>query len=130
MLDRYSNLRVFRALLRQIILSGLQIKEYLGNFHSQSTTEIDLGSCDADKTFSAVLEHNGKLNPRENAHLQCAVLYTTTDGRRRVRLCNLAVQIVELAGNVFRYADLDAVVSHFARKGKSPRNLCSKWKKR
>ena len=36
---------------------------------------------------------------------------------RRVRVCNLALQTVELAANVFHYADMEAVLAHMARAG-------------
>jgi len=31
----------------------------------------------------------------------------------------MALQVVEMAGNVFQYADLDATLCHFAREGQS-----------
>lgn len=46
------------------------------------------------------------------------MLHTTTDGRRRVRVVNLALQVAELGANVFRFADMDVVVAHFVRQCK------------
>lgn len=109
---------------------------------------------DADKSISVTLEHSGKLNEGGYAFLQCAVLYTAARGRpspsplvngevdgsaeaeevpemrgqRRVRVLNLAVQVAGLAGSVFRFADMDAVVVALLRRcesGLSHRSYCA-----
>jgi protein transport protein SEC24 len=71
----------------------------------------------ADSSFAVELTHGGRLDARENAHIQCALLYTTIDGQRRVRVINLAMTVADLAGNVFKYADMDATVAYFAKDG-------------
>lgn len=45
------------------------------------------------------------------------MLYTSAAGERRVRVCNLGLQVAGMAGNVFRFADMDAVVCHLVRQG-------------
>jgi protein transport protein SEC24 len=100
--------------------SGLRISAHYGNFHQRSPTDLEFGTLDADKAISIALEHSSRSldNERqEYAYLQCAVLYTTVKGERRVRTINLALQVAALAGNVFRFADMDAAVCHFAREG-------------
>jgi protein transport protein SEC24 len=94
---------------------GLRISKYYGNFHERSVTDLDIGILDADKAISVQIEHSRKLDARDYVFLQCAVLHTTPQGQRRVRTCNLALQVADLAANVFRYADMDAVVCHLAR---------------
>jgi protein transport protein SEC24 len=77
----------------------------------------------ADSTFAVELTHGGRLDARENAHIQCALLYTTVGGQRRVRIITLAMTIADLAGNVFKYADMDATVAYFAKDGELTNDL-------
>ena len=39
------------------------------------------------------------------------------NAERSVRVCNLGVQVASMAGNVYRFADMDAVVCHLIREG-------------
>lgn len=97
----------------------MRISKYLGNFHEPelSATDIQFGTLDADKAFSVVFEHGRALDEHDLAFVQCAVLHTTVTGERLVRVVNLALQVAGLAGNVFRFADMDTVVCHMVREG-------------
>lgn len=96
---------------------------YNGTFNQSSPTDITLGLLDTDTSFAVTFEHSrflsGKgMDEKEYAHIQCAVLYTTVGGQRRVRTINVAVQVASLAANVFRFADLDATVCLWTKEGK------------
>ncbi|KIY47838.1 vWA-like protein [Fistulina hepatica ATCC 64428] len=105
----------YNCMARVRCSNGLRVSSYNGNFCKQSVTDISFGVLDADKAFSACLEHTRTLDTRDFAYVQLAVLYTTVEGERRVRTCNLALPVAELAANVFAGADMDAVASHLAR---------------
>lgn len=96
---------------------GLRIGKQYGNFYDSASGDMQFGTLDADKSVSVVLEHSRSLDDRQYAFLQSALLYTTVTGQRRVRVCNVALQVVTLAGNVFRFADMDTVVTHMIREG-------------
>lgn len=72
---------------------------------------------DADKSICVAFEHVRTLDDRQYAFVQSAILYTTATGERRVRVHNLALRVVSLAGNVFQYADMDATVTYLLREG-------------
>lgn len=57
-----------------------------------------------------------KLAERGEAYLQFALLYSTTEGARRVRVHTLALPITQSLGTTFRGADLDAYMSYVSRK--------------
>ena len=80
--------------------------------------DLQFGTMDADKSVVVVFDHAHTLDDRNYAFVQSAVLYTTVTGERCVRVCNVALQVASLAGNVFRFADMDTVVSVMIREGK------------
>jgi protein transport protein SEC24 len=79
---------------------------------------LEFGLIDEGKAFGAVLKHEGgRLDEKQPAFVQVAILYTTTSGERRVRCLNMSFTTTSLIGNVFRFADLDASVTIFFKEG-------------
>ncbi|KAH7913293.1 hypothetical protein BJ138DRAFT_1171379 [Hygrophoropsis aurantiaca] len=115
----FTRTTAYNCLMRIRCSTGLRVSKHFGSFHERTVTDLEIGILDSDKAISVLLEHTRTLDERQYAYLQCAVLYTTPSGQRRVRSCNLALQVVTLAGNVFRYADMDTVVCHLARESMS-----------
>lgn len=109
----------YNCTLRVRTSYGLQVDQLTGNFYLSDPSTPILGTLDADQTFSVSLSVTATLSTHQYASIQCAVLHTTTDGRRRVRVVNLALQVAELGANVFRFADMDVVVAHFVRQSMS-----------
>ncbi|KAL5536166.1 SFB3 [Sanghuangporus sanghuang] len=100
---------------------GLKTRAFYGALTESSVSPGSLifGVMHADSAFAVELSHSSgrgtPLDSREYAHLQCAVLYTTRQGSRRVRVLNVAFQVAGMAGNVFRYADSDATICFLAK---------------
>ena len=111
---------MYNCQVRVRLSKGLRIKAYYGTFHQRNPTDLEFGLLHADNAFSVEFEHSSRhaMDEREYAHLQCAALYTTVDGLRRVRVMNVAFQVSALAGNVFRYADVEATVCHLVKEGR------------
>ncbi|KAJ6582891.1 sec24-related protein [Mycena vulgaris] len=111
-----SRMTGYNCTMRVRTSNGIRVSEHCGNFFRRVPTDLDFGVLDADTAVSVTLQHSGgKLDTRGYVFLQSAVLYTTIEGLRRVRTCNLALPIVELAWNVFRLSDLDTTVYYLAR---------------
>lgn len=104
--------------LERSVYAGLQVDQLTGNFHLSDPSTPTSGTLDADQAFSVSFNVTATLSTHQYASIQCAVLHTTTDGRRRVRVVNLALQVADLGVNVFRFADMDVVVAHFVRQCK------------
>ena len=97
--------------------TGLRVAKQYGNFYENAAGDMQFGTMDADKAVAVLFEHSHNLDERRYAFVQSATLYTTIAGERRVRVCNVALQVVTMAGNVFRYADMDTVVAYMLRQG-------------
>ena len=99
------------------IYAALDYVSALDNFSSLTLDSIS--SLISPKGGSSESSHQRiTLSKQTQAHLQSALLYTTAAGERRVRVCNLSLPVVSLAGNVYRYGDYEGVVAAFAKIGK------------
>ncbi|KAF9210180.1 COPII coat Sec23p-Sfb3p heterodimer component [Haplosporangium sp. Z 27] len=105
----------YNALMRVRCSAGLRISEHLGNFHMKNSTDLELAGVDSEKAFGVLVRHDGKLDDRKEASFQVALLYTTADGLRRVRVHNFSTPVTTLMGNVFRWADMDTTINFLAK---------------
>ncbi|CAA6660059.1 unnamed protein product [Spirodela intermedia] len=86
---------------------GLQVQEYYGNFCKRIPTDIDLPGIDCDKTIMVTFKHDDKFQENTECAFQCALLYTTVYGERRIRVTTLSLPCTSMLSNLFRSADLD-----------------------
>ncbi|KAH8926212.1 hypothetical protein BT69DRAFT_1311849 [Atractiella rhizophila] len=105
----------YNATMRIRCSNGLRVSDHFGNFFMRNSTDVEFGIIDADKAIAAIVKHEGKLDEKQEAHFQCAVLYTTATGERRVRTHNLAIPVSTVLGDVFRYADMDTTLACVAK---------------
>lgn len=101
----------FDAVMTVRCSSGLKVAEYYGNFYHRTPHELDLATIDCDKTFGIRLEHDSKLKEDTEACLQTALLYTTMDGKRRIRVHTISVPITSAMATIYRNSDVDAIVN-------------------
>ena len=52
--------------------------------------------------------------------IQCALLYTTITGERRIRVINLSLPCTSMLSNLFRSADLDSQFACMLKQGRCP----------
>lgn len=84
------------------------VDDQCGNFYMSNATDIELAGVHADTTLGVSLKHEGsKLSEGAPVYFQCALLYTTAEGQRRVRVHNLSLSVGGSANPVFKHADLD-----------------------
>jgi protein transport protein SEC24 len=108
----------YQALMKVRCSNGLQVSAYHGNFKQHNFgAELEFGTIDADKAVGVMFSYDGKLDPRQDAHFQCALLYTTASGERRIRCINSVASVSEAGSETMRFVDQDAVVALIAKEG-------------
>ncbi|KAF5204290.1 transport protein Sec24-like [Thalictrum thalictroides] len=105
----------FEAVMRVRCSQGLQVQEYSGSFCKRIPTDVDLPAIDSDKTIMVTFKHDDKLVEGTECAFQCAVLYTTIYGERRIRVTTLSLPCTSVLSNLFRAADLDAQFANFLK---------------
>ncbi|OXM76086.1 protein transporter SEC24 [Cryptococcus neoformans Bt63] len=99
--------------------NGLRVSDHLGNFYQRSLTDLEYATIDSAKSFTAVLKHEHRLDDRQPAFIQVAILYTSKEGERRVRCLNMSFVVTSMIGNVFKFADQEACVAVLLKAGLS-----------
>ncbi|EPS72258.1 hypothetical protein M569_02500 [Genlisea aurea] len=97
----------FEAVMRVRCSQGIQVQEYSGNFCRRIPTDVDLPAIDCDKAILVSLKYDDKLQEGTECSFQCALLYTTVYGHRRIRVSTLSLPCTNMLSNLFRSADLD-----------------------
>jgi protein transport protein SEC24 len=110
-----SAVHAYDGLLRVRVSGALTVDKYLGNIHMLNATDVSLPALDARTTVAAIIGHNEKQDESRESVIQCALLYTNAQGQRMIRVHNLSVPTTSSMANIFRSADLDALLVLAAR---------------
>ncbi|KAI3856414.1 hypothetical protein MKW92_012316 [Papaver armeniacum] len=105
----------FEAVMRVRCSQGLQVQEYTGSFCKRIPTDVDLPAIDCDKTIMVTFKHDDKFLEGSECGFQCALLYTTIYGQRRIRVTTLSLPCTAVLSNLFRSADLDTQFACFLK---------------
>ncbi|XP_037433476.1 protein transport protein Sec24-like CEF [Triticum dicoccoides] len=99
----------------EAVMRGLQVQDYSGNFCKRVPTDIDLPAIDSDKTIMVSFKHDDKFQENSECGFQCALLYTTVYGQRRIRVINISLPCTSMLSNLFRCADLEAQFTYVVK---------------
>ncbi|TLS22884.1 uncharacterized protein PpBr36_06168 [Pyricularia pennisetigena] len=106
----------YQALMKVRCSNGLQVSAYHGNFIQHTfNADLEIGVIDQDKAIGVSFSYDGKLDSKLDAHFQAALLYTTGNGERRVRCCNIIASVNENPRESMKFVDQDAVYSILAK---------------
>ncbi|KAM4703410.1 protein transport protein Sec24C isoform 2-T2 [Rhinophrynus dorsalis] len=105
----------FDAVMRVRTSTGIRATDFFGAFYMSNTTDIELAGLDCDKTITVEFKHDDKLNEDTGALLQCAVLYTSCGGQRRLRIHNMALNCCTQLADLYRNCETDTLINYFAK---------------
>ncbi len=89
---------------------GLRMSEKFGNFFTRDGNEMEIAAVSCDSSFGVMLTHDRKITQKEAA-IQTALLYTSPEGQRRIRVHTLSLPVTSALGNLFRFSDLDTIIN-------------------
>lgn len=108
------NYEVFRVLTRNNAYDvafrvrcsdGYSVIAYTGNFVRVNAIDFELPSIDADKTIGVMMRSEGSVPRSDRLSVQAALLYSTPDGERKIRILNLYLPLEKKFSNIFKYVD-------------------------
>ncbi|KAH3762193.1 transport protein Sec24 [Pelomyxa schiedti] len=102
------------AVMRLRCSRGLTVSGYFGNFFIRSNDLLALPAIDDCKAIAFQLSVSEPVN-MQFSYLQYALLYTTTNGERRIRVSTLCLPVVDQPQQIFKYIDTEALVNMIAK---------------
>jgi len=118
----------FEAVLRIRCTKGMRINRFYGNFHIRGTDLLALPNCNSDSVFAFDLCHdetpggsptNGgggaSMTANSSVTIQSALLYTTDDGERRIRVATQSLRLSSRPAEVMANADAACITTLLAK---------------
>lgn len=105
----------WEAVMRIRCSKGLRVSAFYGHFFVRSTDLLALPACDADKAFAVEIQHEETVVTGQTAYVQAALLYTSSNGERRIRVHTAALPIVSDLVELYRSSDAGATAALLAK---------------
>lgn len=105
----------WESVMRIRCSKGLRISSFFGHFFVRSTDLLALPACDADKTFAVEITHEETLITGQASYLQAALLYTSSQGERRIRVHTLSVPVVSELIDLYKSCDAGCTAALMAK---------------
>ncbi|CAB1311855.1 unnamed protein product [Coregonus sp. 'balchen'] len=105
----------FDAVMRVRTSTGIRATDFFGSFFMSNTTDVELAGLDCDKTVTVEFRHDDKLSEDTGALMQCAVLYTSCSGQRRLRVHNMAVNCCSQLADLYRNCETDTIINFISK---------------
>lgn len=105
----------WEAVMRIRSSRGLSVSSFHGPFFVRSVDLLALPQVDPDKTFAVQLGLEDSVVTSRMTYVQCALLYTNSNGERRIRVHTMALPVVTDLAHMYACADQGAIAALLAK---------------
>ncbi|XP_064190704.1 protein transport protein Sec24D-like [Anguilla rostrata] len=105
----------FDGIMRVRTSTGFRPTDFFGALHMNNTTDVEMAAVDSDKAVTVEFKHDDTLAEDAGALIQCALLYTTVGGQRRLRIHNLGLTCSAQLADLYKTCETDALINFFAK---------------
>lgn len=105
----------FEAVMRIRCTKGMRITNFYGNFFIRGTDLLALPNCNSDSVFGFDLAHDEQNVATSHVTVQAALLYTSSEGERRIRVMTQALPVTSLNSEIIAAIDTEASCALLAR---------------
>lgn len=105
----------FESVMRIRCTKGMRISNFYGNFLIRGTDLLALPNCTSDSVFAFDLVHDEQNFSSSVITIQGALLYTSSDGERRIRVLTQALPVSSLLSELFASVDAEAMCNLMAK---------------
>uniref|UniRef100_A0A9J8BAQ9 SEC24 homolog D, COPII coat complex component n=1 Tax=Cyprinus carpio carpio TaxID=630221 RepID=A0A9J8BAQ9_CYPCA len=105
----------FDAIMRVRTGTGFRATDFFGAIYMNNTTDVEMAAVDCDKAVTVEFKHDDTLSEETGAVMQCALLYTTIGGQRRLRIHNLSLNCSSQLSELYKSCETDALINFFAK---------------
>ncbi|KAF2205030.1 hypothetical protein GQ43DRAFT_437365 [Delitschia confertaspora ATCC 74209] len=103
------------AVLRVRATTGLRMSTFYGNFFNRSSDLCAFPAFPRDQAYVVEVAIDETI-AKPYVCMQAAVLHTTCNGERRIRVLTLAIPTTETMANIYASADQCAIAQYFSHK--------------
>jgi len=105
------------AVMRVRCTRGLRVTNFYGNFYIRGQDLLALPNCSSDSSYGFTIQHEDPVIPSNVLTIQSALLYTSTEGERRIRVITTVLPVVTDLKSVTNSIDATVFVSLLSKQG-------------
>lgn len=106
----------WEAVMRIRCTNGMRITNFYGNFFIRGNDLLALPNCTPDSSFAFDISHDEKNMPSSVCTVQSALLYTSSEGQRRIRVVTQAMPLTQSTKDIMESVDTAALCNLMAKR--------------